>query len=130
MKVFKTVLVMLFLLSSSLSKAAAGDAAWIKLGRGAVNVISSPVEILRQPLRLSATGRYEPLTALTGGVFKGIGCMVVRALGGVYEMLTFPIPLPRNYAPLMNPPTLFEEMRYTSKNRLEPLTPSASLPRS
>ena len=74
-----------------------------KLGRGIVNVISSPGEYLLQTQKLMET--HDPLTAYFGGVLQGTCKMVERIGGGFYEIVTFPVPFPQKYKPLMDPPT-------------------------
>lgn len=74
-----------------------------KLGRGIVNVVSSPGEYVVQTAKLMET--HDPLTAYCGGIFQGTVRMLERIGGGVYEIATFPIPFPKKYKPLMDPPT-------------------------
>lgn len=74
---------------------------WVKLGRGICNVLSSPVEIL---YRMGEIGKHErwPI-AVTGGAFKGAVYVVVRAVVGVYEIVTFPFPVPEDYVVILEP---------------------------
>jgi putative exosortase-associated protein (TIGR04073 family) len=74
-----------------------------KLGRGIVNVVSSPGEYVVQTAKLMEN--HDPLTAYCGGIFQGTWRMLERIGGGVYEIATFPIPFPKKYKPLMDPPT-------------------------
>ena len=76
--------------------------AFDKLGRGVSNVLGGWLEV---PLGIHE--RYSPsdtagslLTGTAIGLFKG----TVRTGVGVYETLTFFLPLPENYAPIL--PTL------------------------
>jgi putative exosortase-associated protein (TIGR04073 family) len=48
---------------------------------------------------------HDPLTAYCGGFFQGTWRMFERIGGGLYEIVTFPIPAPKKYRPLMDPPT-------------------------
>jgi putative exosortase-associated protein (TIGR04073 family) len=41
--------------------------------------------------------------ALFGGVGKGIAYMVGRIVTGVYETVTFPVPIPPGYRPIIEP---------------------------
>lgn len=79
-----------------------------KFGRGLVNVIASPGEYIVQTAKLMET--HDPFTAYFGGILQGTWRMVERIGGGVYELVTFPIPLPRKYEPLMDPPTTVDAL--------------------
>lgn len=74
-----------------------------KLGRGITNVVLSPGEYFVQTAKLMET--HDPLTAYFGGVLQGTCKMVERIGGGIYEIVTFPVPIPKKYRPLMDPPT-------------------------
>lgn len=74
-----------------------------KLGRGITNVIFSPGEYIVQTAKLMET--HDPVTAYFGGVAQGTYRMLERIGGGIYEIVTFPIPVPKKYKPLMDPPT-------------------------
>ena len=81
--------------------ASANDDAWNKLGRGFCNIVTSPLEILNQPVQMAKTERWP--IAMAGGFFKGIGMMLVRLGTGVYEIVTFPLPCPNGYEPILKP---------------------------
>ena len=93
-------MIILMLLSPSISFARE-NGPWVKLGRGICNILSSPVEI---PYRMAEIGKHErwPI-AIAGGFFKGAVYMVVRTVVGVYEIVTFPIPVPANYEVILPP---------------------------
>lgn len=86
--------------------AAYADDAFVKLGRGVVNVVTSPLEYPVQYMVLEE--EHNAPVALISTVLYGTLFTVTRILGGAYEIVTFPIPLPRNYEPLMHPPTPVE----------------------
>jgi putative exosortase-associated protein (TIGR04073 family) len=86
---------------------AAEDNAFTKFGRGMANVVISPAELYAQPVLLSKD--HEIPIAFFGGLFKGISMFLVREVVGVYEMVTFPIPLPKGYRPLFEPATTFTD---------------------
>jgi len=86
--------------------AAYADDAIVKFGRGVVNIITSPLEYPIQYMVLEE--EHNVPVALTATVLYGTLFTVARILGGAYEIVTFPIPLPREYAPLMQPPTPVE----------------------
>jgi putative exosortase-associated protein (TIGR04073 family) len=44
-----------------------------------------------------------PLYGLTVGVLEGLSWGIARTLVGVYEVVTFPFPVPEGYRPIYNP---------------------------
>ena len=76
-----------------------------KLGRGTCNVATSAFEI---PKSIQEAFYEEgPLAAATYGVLDGVLKFVVRTVVGAYEIATFPLPLPADYAPIIEPEFLF-----------------------
>ena len=76
-----------------------------KLGRGVANLATGVFEIPK-----SIQEKFfddGPIAAATYGVFDGVYKFVVRAAVGVYEIVTFPIPLPADYSPIVEPEFLF-----------------------
>lgn len=82
------------------------DNGFVKLGRGMTNVVTGAGELIRQPVLMSED--YDPVTSFFGGICKGVLATVVRVSAGVYEIVTFPIPLPKGYEAIMEPATVFE----------------------
>ena len=83
------------------------DDALTKLGRGVANVATAPFEIFKG---MGAASKEDGIIAgFTVGLFKGIFNMGKRATVGVYEVGTFPIPLPGHYEPLIDNPEYFFE---------------------
>jgi len=81
----------------SLRQRTAGD----KLVRGLANVFTGFIEI---PRNIHNTTRDETmLSGWTVGLGKGLGWMGLRFLVGIYEVVSFPFPLPRDYAPVVEP---------------------------
>lgn len=78
-----------------------GHNALRKLGRGIANVLFGIVEIPNQITK--ATSQHGGAAAATYGLPKGLVRFVGRELTGVYEIVTFPLPLPRGYKPIMKP---------------------------
>ena len=78
-----------------------GQNALRKLGRGLSNVLFGIVELPNQYTKaIDANGGAAGVTyGLPKGVFRWIG----REFVGVYEIVTFPIPVPRGYKPVMEP---------------------------
>lgn len=82
-----------------------------KLGRGLSNAITFPFEI---PLQMSRVNNTDgAMAGLTYGLLKGVGMAGLRALTGVYETITFPIPFPQKYEPILTDPEfIFEEKNW------------------
>ncbi len=78
-----------------------------KLGRGICNFATFPFEMFLQPSRVNNTD--GPAAALSWGILKGVGMSFERLGVGLYEILTFPIPVPKDYAPIMTDPEFFFE---------------------
>ncbi|MBI4974295.1 MAG: exosortase system-associated protein, TIGR04073 family [Candidatus Omnitrophica bacterium] len=104
-KAFAIILISVFVFSST--RSAYCDTALKKLGRGFCNVITSPLEIPEQTQRVNNSD--GPMAAVTYGFLKGIIMTGVRAVVGVYEIATFPIPFPRQYKPILKNPEFFLE---------------------
>lgn len=75
----------------------AGD----KLARGFANVFTSPLEVPRNVQNM--TEAQGVLVGWTGGLAQGIGMTALRILVGAYEIITFPVPLPEGYKPVLEP---------------------------
>jgi len=95
------------LLVLSLTAPAYCDDALKKLGRGVCNVATSPYELIYQTMK--SNNSDGAFAAVTVGVLKGVGMIAVRALVGVYEIASFPIPFPRGYQPILKDPEFFFE---------------------
>lgn len=98
-------LVVMAVLGAALGEAAdappptytAGD----KLVRGLANVFLGFIEI---PRNVHNTTEEESLLAgWTVGLGKGVGYTVLRMVVGLYEVVTFPFPVPKDYVPVFEP---------------------------
>jgi putative exosortase-associated protein (TIGR04073 family) len=90
-----------FLLTLAAATAAHADGPADKFGRGCSNLAFGIMEI---PGRMIAEHRARgPLWAMSLGFAKGVGGFVTRELVGVYEIVTFPAPVPRGYRPILSP---------------------------
>lgn len=76
-----------------------------KLGRGITNTATGWVEIPKEIGR--SVEKSGDMAGLLVGPLKGIAKAIGRTLVGVYEVLTFPIPLPRKYEPVIEPEFVF-----------------------
>jgi putative exosortase-associated protein (TIGR04073 family) len=77
------------------------DNRWTKFGRGCSNIVFSGTELIYQPYFMFQKERFP--VALFGGVFRGAFYAVGRVAVGLYEVATFPIPLPSGYRPIIGP---------------------------
>ncbi len=84
-----------------------------KLGRGLSNSITGVLEI-----PFSIRENSEEHGYMAGGLYGipvGIGRAAMRTLVGIYETVTFALPFPENYEPILEPQfsekSPFEKMR-------------------
>lgn len=96
-----------FLLTISLAAPGYCDDPIKKLGRGVCNIVSCPLEIIKQSSDVANTD--GAMASMTWGVLKGIGMTAVRCVVGVYETATFIFPCPKDYKPIMTDPEFFFE---------------------
>ena len=76
-----------------------------KLGRGVANTLTGWVEL---PKNIYSTSVEDnALAGATLGLAKGAGMTIVRTGAGIYEIATFPFPLPENYKPILEPEYVF-----------------------
>lgn len=73
-----------------------------KLTRGFLNLADSVVEIPGTMMRKSKSD--GALTGVTFGMVEGVLNTVKRALAGTWEVLTFPVPIPEDYGPILPDP--------------------------
>ena len=72
-----------------------------KMQRGFLNVALSPIDIVHELEKEKRHDTFPPSWLL--GLGRGMMFTAGRALTGVYEMVTFPIPLPSGYEPILQP---------------------------
>jgi len=94
-------------LISGTSPVLAKDDAFTKFGRGVANIVTAPGELYTQPWLLSKD--HATSVAICGGILKGAALIVAREVVGVYEVLTFPFPIPKDYRPIIKPVTPFTD---------------------
>lgn len=73
-----------------------------KLGRGVLNIFDAVVEIPGTMIRDTEADGIA--SGVTKGTVMGVINTVVRALVGVYEVATFPVPIPEGYGPILDDP--------------------------
>jgi putative exosortase-associated protein (TIGR04073 family) len=78
-----------------------------KLGRGLANTVTGVVEIPKKVYLISKND--NPALGLTWGWVKGAAVGLLRTAAGIYETVTFPIPAPADYEPMIQPEFVFEE---------------------
>ncbi len=98
---------LIFVLMMSMATPGYCDNVFKKLGRGICNVITCPVEIFVQPSRVNNSD--GPMAAFTYGILQGVAMTCFRGVVGVYEIATFPIPIPKGYGPILTNPEFFLE---------------------
>jgi len=76
-----------------------------KLGRGVANTLTGWVEIPKNIYNTSVED--NALAGMTLGLAKGAGMTIVRTGAGIYEIATFPFPLPEDYKPILEPEYVF-----------------------
>lgn len=79
--------------------------AFTKLGRGVANALTGWVELPKNIYNVSV--EENAFAGVTLGLAKGAGMTIVRTGAGVYEIATFPFPLPQDYKPILEPEYVF-----------------------
>lgn len=79
-----------------------------KLQRGFLNIAFAPVEISNELDKVKK--RDEALPSWVEGIGRGAWFAAGRALVGAYEMVTFAIPFPSGYEPVIKPEFAWEHL--------------------
>lgn len=100
------ILVLAIAISAPLAQAdtedaPAGQNAIRKLGRGFANLLFGFIEIPNQYTK--AVSEHGGASGLTYGVPKGFARWIGREIVGAVEVVTFAIPVPPGYKPIMKP---------------------------
>lgn len=82
-----------------------------KLGRGIANVVTAPAELIRVPELVNRKEGY--VAAISVGLIQGISHMILRGLSGGIEILTFYLPIPKGYMPLIRPEFVWAQGDWT-----------------
>ena len=72
-----------------------------KLGRGFANLLFGIVEVPNQFTK--ANSEHGGAGGVTYGIGKGFVRWFQREGVGIYEIITFPVPAPKGYRPIMKP---------------------------
>ncbi len=104
------IVVVIALVSGSLAIEASAQTPVRKLGRGVANTFLGFLEL---PQNIVDSAEDEgAIAAMTYGVAKGLAMTALRTGVGVYELVTFLVPLPSDYAPILEPEFLMGEENY------------------
>ena len=99
-----SVIVFLILWSASLALAeepSVPQRIATKFTRGAANFTTGWMEL---PKQMYLVGQREGwVTGALRGPIDGLGMVIARPIAGAYEVLTFPLPLPPQYQPMLFP---------------------------
>lgn len=98
---FLAPLFLIIILGLAGSPQAFADDAWSKFGRGFSNLVFGVTELGKQPFEMAKTEPWP--VAFFGGLGKGAVMMLLRMGAGIYEVVTFPIPWPNGYDPIIEP---------------------------
>ena len=102
-KSFSTGIVVMFVLM--LATVCFASDPFTKLGRGVANTLTGWVELPKNIYKTSVD--ENAFAGMTLGVAKGAGMTIVRTGAGIFEIATFPFPLPENYKPILEPEYVF-----------------------
>ena len=105
MKRFIAALLILVVLIFTASAGYCETPAFRKFRRGFCNILTFHLELVHQMEKEGAIGGNG--RAITVGVIKGIGMTAARILTGAYEVVTFPVPFPAEYKPILNDPEFY-----------------------
>ncbi|MBI3603168.1 MAG: exosortase system-associated protein, TIGR04073 family [Nitrospirae bacterium] len=100
------------------------ESSWVyqvgkKFMRGTTNFVTGWVEV---PKQIYLVGRNEGwVTGAIRGPIDGLGWFIARTVGGAYEVLTFPFPLPLKYQPMFTPEYVWQPVLP------EPVLPTSGL---
>lgn len=103
-QVMKRIFALAFIVLFLSSGVAFADDAVVKFARGVTNVVTSPAEYFIQYMKLCEKQK-DPLSPIFGAMISGTAGTLERIVVGVYDIATFPIPVPANYDPVIVPAT-------------------------
>jgi putative exosortase-associated protein (TIGR04073 family) len=79
-----------------------------KLTRGTANVLSCVLEVPKQ-IDIEWKASNNMAIGILTGLFKGVAYGIGRLVSGVYDIVTFPVNIPKGYESLVKPDFVFEE---------------------
>jgi len=127
-RAYGSLILFLILWSASLALAeepSAPQRIATKFIRGAANFTTGWMEL---PKQVYLVGQREGwVTGALRGPIDGLGMFIARTIGGAYEVLTFPIPLPPQYQPMLHPDYVWQpELPSEQADAAPPLVGSGS----
>lgn len=80
-----------------------------KLSRGLANVLGG--ELLEIPKNIDREWKASKNAGvgIFAGLFKGLAMSVGRLASGLWDVLTFPVAVPKDYEPIMTPDLVFDK---------------------
>ena len=91
-----------------------------KLGRGVVNVFTGWIEI---PKNMAKEWRaIDPFSGVVVGGVEGLAWGIGRTASGLYDVVTFPLPIPDDYMPLMEPEFILPGIWGDAIPEMDPVT--------
>ena len=106
MKVKILITILLVLMVINITSACYAQDMARKLGRGIGNILTGWIEVPKNIYDTSVESNV--FAGLTLGTVKGVGKTVMRTVIGVYETATFPLPVPEDYKPIIEPEFVIE----------------------
>ncbi len=106
----KKFLLCVFVLFFELPHSFAASGPAQKLERGAINIVSAPLEIPKEARIYWKEGAKQTphiLVWIFCGTVKGIINTIGREASGAWDVLSFPFAVPADYAPFMTPEYVF-----------------------
>lgn len=97
-----------------------------KLGRGILNTLTGLLEVPRNIYQTSKESNI--VLGLTMGTAKGIGMAVVRTGAGIYDAVTFPLPIPGGYEPVLEPELVFSPDKESAPAATTTTAPAPAAP--
>lgn len=108
----KFILVLVLTVCLTPSNGRAEDRPVQKLGRGIANIVTSPVEVVKQTrsywIQGSAKTFHISAWLFCGVVYGGV-MTIARIVSGAWDIATFPISQPKGYQPMLKPDYVFQE---------------------
>lgn len=86
-------------------QSASAEDPFTKLGRGVANALTGWVEVTKSIYQTSV--EENPFAGLTSGLAKGAAAAFKRTGAGLYDVATFPLPVPENYSSPIEPEYVF-----------------------
>jgi putative exosortase-associated protein (TIGR04073 family) len=106
---FRAVMVIwlaLFMEHSAVAEELPAKESGTKLVRGVVNICTGWLEFPKQIRRIADQEGWG--AGLWRGPLEGLGMFVARTVSGAYEVLTFPVPIPARFQPLLTPDFIWQ----------------------